>query len=119
MTDHDNIDVSNDREIGESIGDYEFYVKVKKQLDAGTFDQWFDTFDPEDPSFTDDTYQDTPFSEGYIAAQKETVDILTSAVNAGEFDLWLEWQTPKTLDEWAEFDEKHGEDIRHRWDGGS
>ena len=33
----------------------------------------------------------------------------------GEIDLWVEWVTPKSLEDWESWREKYGEDFENRW----
>lgn len=37
------------------------------------------------------------------------------AQQAGELELWLEWATPKTLEGWDEWHDKHGRGFADRW----
>lgn len=37
------------------------------------------------------------------------------AFEMGEIDLWVEWVTPKSLEDWESWREKYGEDFENRW----
>jgi len=52
-------------------------------------------------------------SFGLWEAQSEAL----AAYQAGEIELWLEAVTPKTIEEWAAFEAKHGSanDLGARW----
>lgn len=39
----------------------------------------------------------------------------TKAFEMGEIDLWVEWVTPKSMEEWDEWEKKYGEDFENRW----
>ena len=37
------------------------------------------------------------------------------AFEMGEIDLWVEWVTPKSLEDWESWREKYGKDFENRW----
>ena len=37
------------------------------------------------------------------------------AFELGEIDLWIEWVTPKSWENWEAWHEKYGEDFENRW----
>lgn len=37
------------------------------------------------------------------------------AFEMGEIDLWVEWVTPKSWEDWESWREKYGEDFENRW----
>lgn len=44
----------------------------------------------------------------------DTYEVVKAAYEAGEIELWLAWQKPKTMEEWDVWDEEHG-DLSERW----
>lgn len=50
--------------------------------------------------------------EGMGAYKAETEAI--AAYQAGEIDLWIEFVTPKSMQEWEAFEAQHG-NLRNRW----
>ena len=60
----------------------------------------------------------TPEEAYDIGAAVGRYDAEMSAVKAfelGEIDLWVEWVTPKSWEEWKDWREKYGEDFENRW----
>lgn len=63
-------------------------------------------------------YNMTPEEAYDIGMAVGRYDAEMSAVKAfemGETALWVEWVTPKSLEEWDEWHEKYGEDFENRW----
>lgn len=54
---------------------------------------------------------------GKSFGQYETSEEAQRAFDAGEIELWLEWQRPKTEEDWNAFYEKHGseDEMKARW----
>lgn len=50
------------------------------------------------------------YSSGLYHLSTEAI----KAYDNGEIDLWIEYQRPKSTEEWKEFQEKHG-DLSKRW----
>lgn len=49
-------------------------------------------------------------SFGLYASSSEAI----AAYEQGEIDLWIEYQRPKTFEEWEAFEKKHG-NLSNRW----
>lgn len=63
-----------------------------------------------DYNMTDEAYY-IGMAVGRYVAEKSAV----KAFEMGETALWVEWVTPKSLEEWDEWHEKYGEDFENRW----
>lgn len=57
------------------------------------------------------------FDLGYAMAAYELPQEASNAYAKGEIELWLEFNRPKTMEEWEDFHEKHGtsEELHARW----
>lgn len=67
-------------------------------------DDFFDGISPEGA-------YDIGESVGRYKAEEEAA----KAFEMGEIELWIEYTTPKTLEEWDEWEKKYGEGFEKRW----
>lgn len=65
--------------------------------------------DYDDPTFLAGV--DLGKSLGRFGAEVEAI----KAHEMGEIDMYIEWVTPKSLEEWDEWEKKYGEDFENRW----
>lgn len=67
----------------------------------------------------DEIFDDPTFLAGMdLGRSLGRYDTEVQAVKAhemGEIDLWVEWVTPKSLEDWGAWREKYGEDFENRW----
>lgn len=72
-------------------------------------------------TYWDEADESPDFSHGFAVGksrgQLESYYEAQNAYNAGEIELWLEFNAPKTLEEWDTWDETHGENFSDRWKG--
>lgn len=64
-----------------------------------------------DYNMTPEEAYDTGAAVGRYDAEMSAV----KAFEMGEIDLWVEWVTPKSWEEWKDWREKYGEDFENRW----
>lgn len=69
----------------------------------------------------DETFESPDFNYGFeVGKATGALEAFYEAYNAysmGEIELWLEQNTPKTLEEWDEWYAEHGENFSDRWKG--
>lgn len=60
---------------------------------------------------------DQAFDLGYAMAAYEIPQEAKNAFDKGEIELWLEFNRPKTLEEWEAFHAEHGtsKEMHARW----
>lgn len=67
----------------------------------------------------DEIFDDPRFLEGMdIGKSIGRFDAEMQAIKAhemGETDMYIEWVTPKSLEDWKAWREKYGEDFENRW----
>lgn len=67
-----------------------------------------------DDIFDDPTFiagMDVGKSIGRFGAEVEAI----KAHEMGEIDMYIEWVTPKSLEDWQDWHEKYGEGFEKRW----
>lgn len=67
----------------------------------------------------DEIFDDPKFLAGMdLGKDLGRYDAETEAIKAHEMeetDMYIEWVTPKTMEEWEEWREKYGEGFENRW----
>lgn len=107
----------NDFRIGESMGIHEFSKLVFDHDTKNDVEEWLQEFDPTESFKTSfgEKWHGTVFEEGFITGQDKSKRTLSAAIEAGEMNLWIEWQTPKTLEQWEKFDTRNPDVDDSRW----
>lgn len=69
---------------------------------------WEETFESEDFALGRDLGESLGKYDMYLQVKK--------AYEMGEIELWLSYHMPKSLEDWAKWEEEHGKNFDKRWE---
>lgn len=104
------------REIGEDLAAYDYFMDVENHENEGDLQEFVDTFVPSEIPVPD-KFKNSEYAKGYVESQLHENAILKAALAADEKELWFDWNSPKTVEEWKEWTAKYGDgdSIVQRW----
>lgn len=79
---------------------------------AGIVAEWLETgylSETESPVFKHG------YDVGESIGETRAIDMVRRAYDMGEIELFIEAMSPKTMDEWEEWENEHGKSFSYRW----